>query len=382
MAKVGSSLILDIDSSSLGTCLVQHGERPMLSKVKRVPIGSGAVRDAAALNPLIKEVLTTALAEYAKDAVSEVKVVLASPWFAANLRTLTSNSERPASVSKSTVKRVVDEYKSKERDLEAHLESVPISVVVNGYRTRLSKKLSGTSVSIVLYESTADSEGMRTITDAIHTSKPNAKIAWHTTPLVYAESIIRLTGDEHGIILDVGGEVSDVIILSKRTIGYVGSVPQGTRTIVRGVAGDKGSLADAESRLALLAKHELAPGEAEKITPLLQKASEEWQKSLQELVLDAAKQLPVPHHIFLVGERDELSWLELILESGTLLDQAHVQRSRSPTVVNPDFFKNSVAFIDGAAFDSSLALNALFFHIAGSVQTVQLDERPVLYSLT
>ena len=145
MSQSGATLIIDIDSASLGACLLTEAERPTISKTKRVSLGTGAVRDPHALIPMLKDALTAVLADYAQDKPSTVLVALASPWFNAVLKTMASKSDKPSRVSKSTVDRVVHEAQ-KGTDTTAHLESLPISVLVNGYRTRVTSPVLGTTV--------------------------------------------------------------------------------------------------------------------------------------------------------------------------------------------------------------------------------------------
>ncbi len=374
-------LILDIDSSSLAACIVETGEVLKISKTKRVELGSGAVRDAQALMTSLKEALPTLLKEYTKDALGQVHVVLASPWFDASVKTLTSKSEKQSTISHATVERVVSNERAKSQSPHP-IESMPITVTVNGYRTRVAKPLSGTAVAITVYESHGDSQGVEYITGALHTEFPKATIDFHTTPIVYGEALMRLIDDEHGILVDVGGELSDITIFTKRSIGHVGFVSEGSRSIARTIAGSSGSLADVQSRLAMLARQELAPKDAQVLMESVQKSSEAWQKGLGDAMVEAGKSIPIPHHIFLVGEREELEWLTLVLASGTILDATHIQRSRAPTVLNADFFKNVLSFGEDAHFDSSLALDALFFHMTQKHSRAESYDEPVLYSLT
>ncbi len=374
-------LILDVDSSSLAACLLEIGEVPKISKTKRVELGSGAVRDAQALMVSLKEALPALLKEYARDMIGQVHVVLASPWFDANVKTLTSKSEKQSSISHATVARVVANERAKNQSPHP-IESMPITVTVNGYRTRIAKPLSGTAVAITVYESHGDSQGVEFITSALRAEFPKASTDFHTTPIVYGETLMRLIDDEHGILVDVGGELSDVTIFTKRSIGHVGFVPEGSRSIARAIAGTSGSLADIQSRLAMLARQELVAKDAQALMESVQKSSEAWQKGLSDIMVEAGKTIPVPHHIFLVGERDELEWLTLVLTNGTILDASHIQRSRAPTVLGADFFKNALSFGEDAHFDSSLALDALFFHMTQRHTHAESYDEPVLYSLT
>lgn len=374
MAKAGPTLVLDIDSASVGACVLTDGvERPTLSKVKRMPIGTGAVRETAALVPLLKEALGQLLPLYADTKPARIFTVLASPWFRAQIRTLTSKSERPVRVTENSIERVVSEYKKKEHSDGGHpLEAVPITITVNGYRTLVEHPVLGTSLGVTMYETATDSALITTVTDALAAFAPHVPVTWHSTPLVYAETILRLSGYEYATVVDVGGEMTDVMILSKRTLGFVGSIPEGSRSVTRTIAG-KNPIADIASRLVMMTKGDLKDEERASLAEALRTASAGWQKSFNEILLEAGNTIPVPHHVFVVGERDELGWFRRVVEDTST-------RGGAPTVVMPEFFNGALAFGDGGSYDASLALAALFFHMRNSHSLSTTYGARVVYS--
>lgn len=378
MAQTGPTLILDIDSASLGMCvLTEIDGRPIVSMTKRVPIGTGATRDHAALILLLKDVLATLLLEYAKVNPTTVIIVSASPWFLATLKTISSVSERPVRISGKTIDRVVVEHG---RDATAeYIESVPIAVTVNGYRTRVIHPLLGKSLAVSMYQSVADSQFKHMVTTVIHASFSHARLVWHTTPLVYAETILRITGEDHAVIVDVGGEVTDITILSHKTVGFVGSLPHGSRSVIRSVATAlnvaNGAVADASSRLAMLASGELADADMQKVSTALMEASTDWQKGFNEILAAAGNSVPVSHSIFLIGERAELPWFVRVVVG------AAVRAKLAPVVIGVDFFKGLLSYGEGGMFDSSLALAVLFFHMRPHAHSTLAFTPRVLYSV-
>jgi hypothetical protein len=373
------ALILDIDSSSLGACVVEFQEKPLLVDVKRMPLGSGTTLEPGALIPHLREALAALIPSYAKKhpGIVDVFIVAASPWFASTLRTLTSKSDKPVRVSRSSIQRIVSEHRKTEHDVAGHtaLEVLPVTVLVNGYRTLVSKSVTGSSLAITLYESFSDSLFVETLTNSIRTSLGKARISWHTTPLAYTETLLRLSDEDHAAVVDVGGEVTDVVVLSHQTVAFVGSIPIGSRTIARALQGT-GGLADSMSRLSLFARGELSEKEMQTTAAALTTASLEWQKQFAAVLDQAGNSVPVPHRVFVVGERDELPWFTQVLMGTTVRGQRPL-----PTVVNADYFAGTVTFGDGGVFDASLVLDALFFHMRGGSLKTDWPTAPVLYSV-
>lgn len=380
MAKSGPVLVLDIDSSSVGACILELSEVPIISHVKRVPIGTGTTRDPGALIPLLKQSLTQLIPEYAKrfPTLKTVSLVVASPWFAATIKGLVSKAEKPVKVSTSSLRRMVEDFKEKNPAAPNHtlLEAVPITVEVNGYRTRVLNPVHGKQLSVTFYESITDAALTQTVEEVIHTSLAGARVVWHTTPLAYAETLLWVSDEEHATVVDIGGEVTDIMVLSHQRIAYVGSVPVGAKTIAQTIAGKNGSLPDTLSRLAMFARAELTQKEMQTMASALSAAASEWQKGFLSVLAVAGNTVPLSHRVFVVGEREELPWLGQVVSGAESRGQRPVA-----VLVTHDFFAGTVSYGEDGAFDSSLVLDALFFHIRGDRAKNDVSLDPVLYSV-
>lgn len=382
MSQKGDTLILDIGSSTLGVCVLSHdGVKPVVSDVQRVPLGMGGLRDPKALVPSLKEALSTTIPAYAKKHanIRSVSVILASPWFASSLRTLSSKAEKPVKVSQSSIRKVVSDHRKTEHDdpTKAILEAHPLTVLVNGYRSRVLRPVHGKTLSVTLYESMTDLDVKKLVDDMVHASLARVVTTWHTTPLAYAETLLRISDEDHATVIDVGGEVTDIFVLSHQNVAYVASIPHGSRTIARTIAGTKDdALADALSRLAMFARAELSEAEMQTTGKALTDASSEWQKAFLETLRVAGNTVPIPHRVFVVGERDELPWVSQVVMGVETRGQRLL-----PTIVGNDFFTGLLSYGEGGTFDSSLALDALFFHIQNSTEASIVSTPPVLYSV-
>ena len=156
--KIDLTLLIDIGTTSVGATLVQVGKTntPLLTKVTRVPVGSGTSDSRKALLTNTEEALKKLLETYAKGPPPDrIHVVVASPWHEAHIRTITSTSERPVRISEKTVFSAVQKYQNEKPPNEGNvdIEAVAVHVQVNGYSTALQRAISGTDISVNLYES-------------------------------------------------------------------------------------------------------------------------------------------------------------------------------------------------------------------------------------
>lgn len=338
-------------------------ERPEISHVERISVPPREAGNAGTLQSAVLETLKTLLANYQKfGAPHDVRVILASPWYEAHLKTIVSKSEKPVRVTHGTVLHAVEGYKKQQgADSSAGgnrtlIESAVTQAYVNGYQTMIDAPLLGTALKIELYESFVDTAFVAELTNAIHSVFHNAKISFHSFPLV-SFVVLRSIRDEEGFtFVDIGGEVTDVAIIHKDGLRFLGSFPKGTKALVADVASGK-SEPEAISRLSLYTRGELSPDEQAAFEVQFQKAAAAWNTEYEKMLETAVSDVPIPHTAFLIADKEELSWFRKVVEGTT----GRLFPTR-PIPLTPDFFQSSIMVGEGSVYDAFLSLEALFFH--------------------
>lgn len=360
------SLILDIGSASLGACLTERHkkDKPELSRVKRVPVSSTAQKGHDALQTAVIQTLKTLLAEYQKiGSPHSVHVILASPWYQSHLKTIFSKSEKPIRVTRATLSHAVEKYRAKKATEEqlphgqTSIESVVTQAYVNGYQTLIEKPLIGTTLKIELYESAADSAFLNLLTDAIQGVFHDAKISFHSVPLVSFVVLRSLRNEEGFTFIDIEGEVTDVAIVHKDGLRFLGSFPGGTKKLLADTAQGK-SEAETASRLSLYARGELSADEGAGFAVGFAQAAALWNKDYEKMLETAVTDVPIPATAFLIADREEVAWFKKVIEINEKpLFPTH------PIAVTPDFFQTAITLGNEGLYDAFLSLEALFFHI-------------------
>ncbi len=358
-------LVVDFGSSSIGGAFVVHASKqnPTMSQVKRVPIGGGTQTTRENLMPLATEAFKTLLSGFqAGPAPARVRIVLASPWYNAKIKTVTTKSDKSARITSASIVRAVHEYQAKNKEASpggpgrVPVESVITQAYVNGYPTAVKKPVVGSAVKINLYESETDESLVRTITDLVKAAFPGAAISFHSFPLL-AFIILRAERQEASFIfLDIGGEVTDVAVVHRDSLRFLASFPHGALSLVRDIGGEKG-IADTASRLALFARGELTDAEAKAFTDSFAKAASSWNTEYEKILEAAASEVPVSQTTFVAADREELPWLLAMLKQG------HGVFSARSIPLSNDYFQSSVTLGDGGFYDAFLSLAAVFFHI-------------------
>jgi len=363
--KKNASLILDIGSASLGACLTDRNKKdhPELSRVTRMPISKTASSGSGALQTALIETLKMLLAEYQKlGSLHSVRIILASPWYQSRLKTIFSKSDKPVRITHATVLHTVNNYrakKEKEDPLPAGqtaIESVITQAYVNGYQSLIEKPLLGTTLKIELYESAADSAFLKLVTDAIHGVFHDARISFHSFPLVSFVVLRSLRSEEGFTFLDIGGEVTDFAIVHKDGLRFLGSFPRGSKNLLSEIANGK-SESETASRLSLYVRGELSADEGASFAAGFSKAASLWNTDYEKMLEEAMKDVPIPSATFLIADKEELEWYKKAIEiHDSKLFPMH------PITLTPNFFQTAIRLGDGGLYDGFLSLEALFFH--------------------
>jgi hypothetical protein len=356
-----SAFIMDIGSESVSAAFyVTEAGMPAIAQVRSRDFPNASGGQTSELEKVALGSMANLLKEYGTASVRphEAHVFLAAPWYEARLRAITSKSEKPVRITRASISRALEEYKKKHPDASSQGRAIESSVsqaYVNGYPTALEAPLRGSTLSVNLYESSGDSGLMQGIEDAVRSTFGGITVFFHSFPFAAYTSLRTLRPEENFIIVDVGGEITDCLVVSRDAIGFAGSFPYGARNIVRDVAG-KGSQADAASRISLYFKNELHDSDALALRDSFQKAAEGWKKGFAAFCEKAAQEVPVPHTAFLFSGTEPLWWFKNILAEP---DASSAIRA---VPVYPDFFQSSITLGKEGVHDAFLAAEAYFLH--------------------
>lgn len=358
-------MIIDIGSASIGACLASVGEKgkPVVSHVTRMPIKGSGEGTRVDLSRAVLETLKQMLAGFQKSgSPSSVRLVLASPWYQTVLKTIVSKTDTFVPISKTTVSSAVRSYhQKKEKDSAlpsgfVSVESVVTQAYVNGYQSLIERTLHGNALKLELYESAAPEDFVRGVSDIIHETFHNAKISFHSFPLVAFVVLRSLRSEEGFTFVDIGGEVTDVHIVHKDGLRFLGSFPRGTNALLADVSNGK-ERGETSSRLSLYVRGELSAEEGAVLASAFQKSAALWNQEYEKVLETAVSDVPIPRTTFVIADREELKWFEKVIGAeGARAFPVY------PIPLTPSFFQSVVAVGDEGVYDAFLSLEALFFH--------------------
>ncbi len=325
--------IFDIGSGSVGGALVKISSDdknlPMIIKSTRTDIVDRSELD---FNIFMKDMIlalgftSSSIYQSKLGAPDEIVCVLASPWYISETRLIKMSKER----SFVFTKRIVDEllekeisslneiYKNKYEDVESTPEGIEhpiVGVSLNGYRVDdpLGKRTRSIEMNMVI------SLSPKLFLDKI---KETISKNFHHTPISFSSFMVssfvavrdRYMDHDSYLILDIGGEVTDIGIITKGVLKDSLSFPYGRKTFFREICKKMNiELRDAYELFNLYRNKTLSQKEESKLLPILEVIKKSWGKSFRECINTLPRILTLPNVIFLTIDEDVKDWfIELI----------------------------------------------------------------------
>lgn len=304
-------------------------------------------------------------------APDRVAVYLASPWYAAQVRR--ARLERPTAfvTSRTLLNDMISrELKSFEEEevVRSHLsgeplrpiESKTLEVKLNGYPTSSPLGLSARELEISILVSVAPEHTLMAIEEILGQDY-RAKITFST----FLSASFRVTRDffphqDDYLLIDVGGEITDVALVREGTLVRSISFPRGRNFILRKLAaGLKRSISETVAICELYSEDKVEESVKNACGPLLKEAKDEWLDYFQKTLFTDSSELSIPDAVFLsVGSDIAPVFIETIrreeFHQHSLTDKAF-----KVVVLDASVFRGTLAFIEGVEKNPFIMIDAL-----------------------
>lgn len=248
------------------------------------------------------------------DKINGVFVSLDSPWYYSQTRIIDIKHNTPFELTKEflakalkkeekTIKSKSEEkFKIKGSDLSV-LEKYPMRSFLNGYGVKniFGKKVKRAELyiymSVVLKKLVTDVEGL------IKNELGVEDVHFHTSPLIMFDMLDGVADKDSGFLLiNVGEEITDVVLVHKGYLEEVVSFPRGGNFVLRRIASVfKISPDEALSHLSMQSRKHLNKKDSEKLDEVMVKAGGEWGDLFEKALKHLHKTAPIPTNAFIFG---------------------------------------------------------------------------------
>ena len=370
-----TGLLVDIGSSSVTAAFVVFENN--ISTIHSIEITDIDILSDLTYVRFEKEMqkaLATSLNKILKTVTSPldfINVCFASPWFASQVRV--AKLVRPTSfiasktVLDDMVKRELKAFEEEEiktksvsGDAVRVIESQTIQVSLNGYDVRDPIGMSAKELELTIFLSIASERTLKDIEDAI--SRVYAAPVMFSSFLSMTYLVARdfFPHQDDYILVDIGGEVTDISLVKKNGLQQSFSFPCGKNFIIRRLSEClKRSIPESETLWTLHFENKTNGKVKEMCEDVLLAAKNEWQTMFQKALFTASKDLYIPSTILLTVDDDVSEWFSDTIKNEQFHQSLLSGREFKIIPLNSALFHDILLFGPNVVRNSSIMIESI-----------------------
>ncbi len=254
--------------------------------------------------------------------------ILASPWYASQTRVVRVEKNTPFIFTT----KLADELTQKEIDLfkEEHLskynqegsKAVPIEfknmkTVLNGYATESPINQKAKELEMTMFFSISSEQFLKRVEDTIDQHFHRKDVKFSSFALVsFAVARDLFFEQENFLLVDIGGEITDISMVKKDILSNSISFPKGVNFMIRGIANImKCSLPEARSLLSLYKDGHAEALTEQKLAPMIDSLKNEWLGEFQNSLANLSNDISIPANIFITIDKDFATFFSDIIKT-------------------------------------------------------------------
>lgn len=186
------------------------------------------------------------------------------------------------------------------------IEIKNIRTMLNGYDTANPLNQSGKQLDMTMFISMSGEQVLGKIEEIIGQYFRFERIQYSSFVLA-SFSVVRdmYAKSENFLLLDIGGEVTDISMIKKNILRESTSFPLGRNFLIRGVAESLSCTIDEASSLVSLFKDGHAEEKVEeKLAPIMSYLRTEWLKRFQDSLANLSHDISIPAAIYIAIDKD------------------------------------------------------------------------------
>jgi hypothetical protein len=309
--------ILEIASASVGGMLIRQNknDKPQIISLTRAPVNFlfDVNFDAfwrCTLASLIK-VIKTLLKNYPSGPDACLCVFL-SPWFLSQTKIINIKRERDFEVTRvffeNLMKSEEESFKSQEatqlKGEPGFIEHEIIKTELNGYYTKSPLGKIVKTIKLYIYMSLGIGSLKTKIEKEVLENFGDIPLLFRTFPFVAFQVLNSVFDSQEGLILvDIGGEITDISLIRKNCLEETISFPRGKNFFLRRIASEfKTFSQEANSILQTYLKGHSLKGDSEKISKIIEEVKRDWGNFFEIAIKNISEKGPLPQNLFLMGD--------------------------------------------------------------------------------
>jgi len=368
-------LLINIGSASVVGALVSTEDvSSTITATVTTEMAAHADTDLAQFEREMEKALAGTLASLAKlrlHSPDRVIVYFAAPWYASQVRMAKMSRPAPFVVSKSLltdmISRELKAFEAEElsgansgtEQLRA-IESKTVQVKLNGYPSNDPVGLSARELELSIFLSVAPERTLGKIEEIIthEYHRPVAFSSFLSASFIVARDFFP--HQDNYLLIDVGGEVTDVTLVREGAIVQSLSFPLARNFILRTLSTTLGrSISESLALCTLYVEDKLEPSIKDACTNALTQAKDKWLESFQKTLFSISNELSIPDTILLSVGPDIAPWFIETIRREKFNQYSLTEKEFKVIVLDVEMFNDALSFAEGVPRNPFIMIEAL-----------------------
>jgi cell division ATPase FtsA len=370
-------LVFNIGSSSVGGALFETQAsgipKIIFSIMEAIPLSENVDMDRflsqmiQSLETVVKKVYDARL-----GAPSQIFCVFSSPWYISQTRMVSLKKNTPfVFTSKLADELVQKEIKIFEEENLAKygpavraIELKNIKTTLNGYETGKPLNQKAKELEMTIFVSICGEQILKKIEEVVKKDFHFSSMKFSSFAMASFVAARDINPElENFLLVDIGGEVTDIFMIKKNALHESISFPLGCNFLTREVASALNSgLDEAKSFISLLKDGHMEEKLTKKITPVMEKLKAEWQGKFQESLSNLSGDISVPSTVYITTDKEMASFFSEMIKTEQF-NQYTLSESKFEVIfLDTQTLHDVVIFKEGVTREPGLIIDSIYIN--------------------
>lgn len=373
-------LVFDIGSSSVGGALfwTQNSGIPKIIFSIRESI---PIQDEVDINKFLLstiqslEIVVKKIYMAKMGAPSQVFCILSSPWYVSQTRMINFKKNTPFifttkladSLIQKEIKLFGEEHLDKYKDIGNPFRTIElknIKTTLNGYETSKPLNKKTQELEMALFISISGEQVLKKIEDTISKHFHFNKIKFSSFAMA-SFAVVRdmYTQQENFLLVDIGGEVTDISMVKKNILRESISFPLGGNFLIRGIASSLNcTLSEAKSLFSLFKDEHAEELMKKKLSLILNQLRVSWLKEFQESLANLSRDISIPATIYITLDKDLVDFFSQTIKTEQFSQYTLTESKFEVVILSADLFHNITVFGESVIREPFLIVDSIYIN--------------------
>ena len=374
------ALVFDIGSSSVGGALfwTQKSGIPKIIFSIREPIALEEELNIDRFLSLTLQSLGVVANKFHKaglGAPKKIFCVLSSPWYVSQTRKIRLEKNTPftftSKLADSLIQKEINIFEEERladyvrNDSKVRvIEIKSIKTILNGYTTDQPLNQKTKEVEITVFISISPEQILDKMANVISQHFKHKDMEFSSfviTSLAVTQSVF--TDQEDFLLVDIGGEMTDISMIKKNVLRESISFPIGPNFIIRGVASVLHcTLDEAKSLISLHKDGHMDYRTKQKLEPVISELKKYWLKKFQESLANLSNDISMPATIFVTVDQDLEDFFSETIQTEQFSQYTLTESKFKVTFLNPQALHGIAFFKENIIRDPFLIIESIYIN--------------------